>query len=196
MKFSTVVVLATFAFVAFRSAVGQQIGKDIVVEVKDALSQPSATANRYVSGYHSSVDGETIHYHSPDPDTDSALLVRGQNVAPSISWETEPMSDLHSDFTQFIWLAGMECAGFTGEVESHNFDFLINGQWWFTFRNAKDDTAKKWKVTGKDGSELTFNAAMTDKAGDLFGYMVLKVPAKDFPSGKPLVIEVRGDNSG
>jgi len=195
MKLSTVIVLASLALVAFRCTVGQQTGKEIVIEVKDALSQPSA-ARRYVSGYHSSVDGETIHYHSPDPDADSALLVRGQNVAPSISWETGPMPDVHSDFTQFIWLAGIECAGFTGEVESHNFDFLINGQRWFTFRNAKDDTAKNWKITGKDGSELTFNAAMTDRAGDLFGYMTLTVPAKDFRPGKSLLLEVRGDNSG
>ncbi len=196
MKLSTVVVLASFAFVAFRCAVSQQTRKEIVIEVKDILSQPSAGADRYVSGYHSSVDGETIHYHSPDPEADSAFLVRGQDVAPSISWETDPVPDVHSDFTQFIWLAGIEDQGFAEEVESHNFDFLINGQRWFTFRNAKDDTAKKWKVTSKDGAELTFNAAMTDKAGDLFGYMVLKAPAKDFPPGKSLLLEVRGDNSG
>jgi alpha-mannosidase len=196
MKLSTVIVLAGFALVAFRCAVAQQTGEEIVIEVNDTLSQPSAAADHYVGGYHSSVDGETIHYHSPDPDADSALLVRGQNVAPSISWETEPMPDVHSDFTQFIWLAGIECAGFTGEVESHNFAFLINGQRWFTFRNAKDDTAKNWKITGMDGSELTFHAAMTDRAGDLFGYMTLKAPAKDFRPGKSLLLEVRGDNSG
>src|SRR5579864_2789160 len=136
MKLSGVVVLACFASVAFRCAVGQKIGKEIVIEVKDALSQPSAAADHYVSGYHSSVDGQTIRYHSPDPNADSALLVRGQDVAPSISWETDPMPDVGSDFTQFIWLAGIECGGFPGEVEIHDFDFLINGQRWFIFRNA------------------------------------------------------------
>jgi hypothetical protein len=80
--------------------------------------------------------------------------------------------------------------------KSHKFDFLINGQRWFTFTNARDDTAKNWKVTGKDGSALAFNASMRDKAGDLFGYMVLRVPAKDFSPGKPLLLEVKGDNSG
>jgi alpha-mannosidase len=196
MRHSAVVVLVSFSLIAFRCAVGQHGGKEIVIEVKDASSQPSAETDRYVSGYRSSVDGETIHYHSPDPDADSALLVRGQDVAPSISWDTDPMPDVPSDFIQFIWLAGIEGAGFPTEVESHNFDFLINDQRWFTFRNAKDDKAKHWKVTGKDGSELTFNAAMTDKAGDLFGYMVLKAPAKDFPPGKSLRLEVRGDHSG
>jgi alpha-mannosidase len=196
MKLSRVFVLSCFFLVAFRCAVAQQAGREIAIEVKDASSQPSPSTGRYVSGYHSSVSGDTIHYHSPDPDADSALLVRGQDVAPSISWETDPMPDAHSDFIQFIWLSGIESKGFAEEAESHNFDFLINGQRWFTFRNAKDDTAKKWKVTGKDGAELTFNADMVDKAGDLFGYMVLKAPAKDFPAGKPFLLEVRGDHSG
>ena len=196
MKLSGVVVLACLAPVAFRCAVSQQTEKAIVIEVKDALPQPSAAADRYVSGYHSSVNGETIHYHSPDPDADSALLVRGQDVAPSISWESDPMPDVPGDFTQFIWLAGIECGGFPGEVEIHNFDFLINGQRWFTFKNARGDAAKNWKITGRNGSALTFNATMTDKAGDLFGYMVLKAPASDFPPGKALLFEVRGDNSG
>jgi len=97
----------------------------------------------------SSVGGETIHYHSPDPDADSALLVRGQDVAPSNLLEYRSHAGRASAFTQFIWLAGIESTGFVVEVEDHNFDFLINGQRWFTFRNAKDDTAKKWKVTVK-----------------------------------------------
>ena len=188
--------LASFALFALRCAVGQQPGKEIVIELKDALSKPSALADRYVGGYHSSVDGQTIQYHSPDPDAQSALLVRGQSIAPSISWETDPMPDAQNDFTQFIWLAGIECGGFPGEVEVHNFNLLINGERWFTFRNARGDAAKNWQIVGKDGSELTFNAAMKDKAGDLFGYMVLKVPARDFSPGKPLLLEVRGDNSG
>ena len=196
MKLSGVVLLACFALIAFRCAAGQQTGKEIVIEVKDTLSQPPAAADLYVSGYHSSVDGETIHYHSAHPDADTALLVRGQDVAPSISWQTDVMPDVRSDFTQFIWLAGIECGGFPGEVEIHNFDFLINSQLWFTFRNARGDAAKHWMITGKDGSVLTFNATMTDKAGDLFGYMVLKVPARDFSPGKALLLEVRGDNSG
>ena len=86
MKLSAVVVFASFALGACRCAVGQQTGKEIVIEVKDALPPPSDAVDRYVGGYHASIGGETIHYHSPDPDADSALLVRGQSVAPSISW--------------------------------------------------------------------------------------------------------------
>jgi alpha-mannosidase len=194
MKLSTI---AGFLVVAFISTIAQQRGKEIVIEVKDASSQPLGMSTRYISGYHTSVQGQTIDYHSPDPDADSALLVRGQTAAPSISWETDPMPEKPNGFAQFIWLAGIEYAGFTEEPASHNFDFLINGQLWFTFRNSKDDKAKKgWAFFGRGGSSLAFNTTMSDKAGDLFGYMVLKVPAKDFPPGKPLLLEVRGDNSG
>ncbi len=177
-------------------AFGQKAEQGILVEVKDAAGAESADGEHYLSGYRSSIQGQTIDYHSPHPDADAALLVRGQNSAPSISWNTDPIPAGPREFVQFIWLAGIECAGFAGETESHTFDVLINGERSFAFRNAKDDTAKKWKVSGKDGAELSFEAVMTDKAGDLFGYMVLKVPAKDFAPGKPLELTVRGDNSG
>src|ERR1700751_4396691 len=194
MKLSAI---AGFLFVACIYTIAQQRRKEVVIEVKDASSQPLGIPTRYISGYRASVQGQTIDYHSPDPDADSALLVRAQTSTPSISWETDPIGDVPDDLVEFIWLAGIECAGFAGEPTSHNFDFLINGQLWFTFRNAKDDKAKNgWTFSGRGGSSLTFNTTMTDKAGDLFGYMVLKVPAKDFPPGKPLLLEVKGDNSG
>ena len=177
----------------------QQLEHQIVIRVNDVratASAPAAPSLTYLNGYRSSISGQTIEYHSPDPDAESALLVRGQRIAPSISWETDPLPQSAGDYSQFIWLAGIECAGFAQENDSHPFDVLINGQRWFTFKNAKDSTAKNWKIEGKDGSELSFASTMTDKVGDLFGYMVLRVPAKDFVAGKPLTLEVDGDNSG
>ena len=181
------------------SSNAQQIQNQIVIRVTEvALTTPSPTTplGSYLNGYHSSINGQTIEYHSSDPDADSALLVRAQSIAHSISWETDPIPAAFSGYSQFIWLAGIECAGFEGEKDSHSFDFLINGQHWFTFRNTKDSTAKNWKLEGKDGAELSFASVMTDKVGDLFGYMVLKLPGRDFDAGKPLTLEVDGDNSG
>ncbi|MGA2857313.1 MAG: glycoside hydrolase family 38 C-terminal domain-containing protein [Candidatus Sulfotelmatobacter sp.] len=198
IELSAVILAALLTLGQHSHAAGQQLENQIVIRVHEtaatnaAPGQPVAT---YLNGYHSSITGETIEYHSSDPDADSALLVRGQRIAHSIAWETDPMPASNGDF-QFIWLAGIECAGFEGEKESHQFDFLINGQRWFSFKNAKDSTAKNWKVAGRDGAELSFAALITDKAGDLFGYMVLKVPGKDFEAGKPLTLEVNGDNSG
>jgi len=64
MKLSLVVVLASLVLTAFLCAFGQPTQQEIVIEVKDGVSQPFAASERYVSGYHSSVDGErftTIH---------------------------------------------------------------------------------------------------------------------------------------
>jgi alpha-mannosidase len=200
IRLLAVAILGSFFVTALHPhAFGQQSENEIVVRVEEgARATPGTIASglRYLNGYHSFIHGETIEYHSPDPDVDSALLVRAQNVAHSISWETDPMPKASGDFSQFIWLAGIESAGFVQEPDSHVFEFLIDGQPWFTFKNAKDATAKNWKIPGKDGAELSFASLMSDGVGDLFGYMVLKVPGKDFEPGKPLTLEVRGDNSG
>ncbi|HLV86849.1 MAG TPA: glycoside hydrolase family 38 C-terminal domain-containing protein [Candidatus Sulfotelmatobacter sp.] len=177
----------------------QQTGNAITISVTEPSS--SATdqhipAGGYLNGYRFTLRGQTINYHSSVPDADSALLVRGQTIAPAISWLTDPLPEHPTEFVQFIWIAGIESAGFEGEKDEHSFDVFINGQPWFVFKNLKDATAKSWKVSGRDGAELSFAAALKDKAGDLFGYMILKVPSKDFETGKPLALEVRGDNSG
>jgi len=198
--FAVAVILGGFLATAEQPhAFGQQLDNEIVIRVKEvaaSTSAPVASAAGYLNGYRSSINGQIIDYHSSDPDVDSALIVRAQNIAHSISWETDPMPELSSGYSQFIWLAGIECAGFEQEKDSHQFDFLINGQHWFTFKNAKDSTASDWRIAGKDGAELSFRSLITDGHGDLFGYMVLKVPGKDFAPGKPLTLEVSGDNSG
>jgi alpha-mannosidase len=177
----------------------EQPESKVIIKVTDAnpnFATSDSSGTEYLSGYRSSVNGQTIEYHSSDPDADSALLVRGQRIVHSISWLTDPLPQTHKQFLKFIWLAGIEHAGFVGESESHSFEFLINGQHWFSFKNAKDASAKNWTIPGKDGAELSFSALTSDHVGDLFGHMVLKIPAKDFEPGKPLTLEVDGDNSG
>lgn len=167
----------------------------IIVKVDDGVQAAAeADAGQYVSGYRTSVGGETIEYHSADPDVTSALLVRGKASAHSIAWETEPLPETAGTF-KVIWLAGLECAGFAGETGVHTFQLSINGEPWFAFQNRKDGSAKHWVVAGRDGAELSFDARMTDSVGDLFGYMVLKLPAGRFPAHQPLKLTVTGDNS-
>ena len=172
--------LATFLAA---NALGRQTENAIVIDAKDSATPtaPVASLSKYLIGFHSSIDGQTIEYHSSDPDADSALLVRGQRMAHTVSWQTDPLPEPSGDSYQFIWLAGIECAGFAEEKESHQFNLLINGQLWFTFKNAKDARAKAWQIAGKDGAELSFVATIADHVGDLFGYMTLKLPANDFP---------------
>ena len=55
--------MAGFLVVAFIFTIAQQRGKEIVIEVKDASSQPLGMSTRYTNGYHAPVQGQTIDYH-------------------------------------------------------------------------------------------------------------------------------------
>src|SRR6201993_2580291 len=94
------------AFLA-ASAFGQQTENAIVIDAKDsATTAAHASLSEYLNGYRSSVDGQTIEYHSSDPDADFALLVRGERMAHAASWQTDPLPEPSGDSYQFIWLAG------------------------------------------------------------------------------------------
>lgn len=160
----------------------------------------NVTQNRspeiFLNGYRASVSGQTITYHSSHPDAEVALIARARREMSTITWETDTLvAPAPGEFYQLVWLAGLEHAGWGNTKISHKFDFLINGQRWFTFENRKDSTAKKWTLIGKNGATLSFEALIADKFGDLFGHMFLKVSKKDFPAGKPLTLQVVGEDA-
>jgi alpha-mannosidase len=176
-----------------------QSGKEIVIDVTGPTD--GATTNNeigFLNGWAESVDGQTISYHSAVPGATDALIARAQRIAHSITWKTDPLhSTATGDSYHLLWLAGLDFSGWAEDKTEHTFDFFINGKHWFTFKNAKDATARKWTVHGEDGAELSFNATTADKFGDLFGYMHLDLPKEDFPANAPLTLSVVGhdDNS-
>jgi len=156
----------------------------------------SSPGQALVNGYRRTLHGQVLAYHSAHPDADSALLVRANREAPSIAWETDPLpSAAQGDDYRIVWLAGLEREGWPGK-DVHNFDLYVNGDRWFTFRNLKDAGAVKWTVAGKGGSELSFEATTVDRAGDLFGYMFLRIPKREVTPGVPLVLQVTGEDAG
>jgi alpha-mannosidase len=162
------------------------------IEINVTESRPGTT---YLNGYRRTLSGQVLAYHSSHPDADSALLVRANKEVPSISWETDPLPvTAADDYYRLVWLAGLECAGWPGK-ESHQFDLYVNGNRWFTFRNLKDENARKWRLTGELGAELSFEATVVDRAGDLFGYMFLKVPKSAVTAGTPLTLRVQGEGA-
>ncbi len=153
-------------------------------------------APAYLNGYRERIDGQIIQYHSSHPDAEAALIVRANSEAHSATWLTDTIPQhADGDSLQFLWLAGLERSGWGESKTGHAFNFLINGQHWFTFRNFKDSTAPHWSVRGKDGATLSFSAQMADRFGDQFGYMYLKLPGKDFPSNAPLTLQVVGEDA-
>jgi len=150
----------------------------------------------YINGFRKAVAGQVLAYHSSHPDAGTALLVRANKEAPAVTWETDPLpAAVQGDYYRLVWLAGLEREGWPGK-ESHRFDFYINGERWFTFLNLKNAQAWKWQVPGRLGSELSFEAAMADRAGDLFGCMYLKLPRSVFKPGAPLTLRVEGEDAG
>jgi alpha-mannosidase len=150
----------------------------------------------YLNGYARAVGGATIAYHSCHPDANSALLARARKGDNEISWLTDTIPDgIQGNYYFFVWIAGIEKEGFRNSSASYKFDLSINGERWFSFKNLKDDRARKWNVPGRDGARLSFEATWSDGPGDLFGYMTMKVPKEAFPAGKPLTVHVRGEES-
>jgi hypothetical protein len=179
------------------SLTAQEAGRDIVLNVRsDTTGHPAREEPRLLNGYRSTVSGQTIPYHSAHPDADAALLVRANSEAHSASWLTDTIPASSADsVVNFIWLAGLERSGWGESKSGHPFTLFINGERWFTFRNYKDSTASHWSVQGRDGAHLAFIAHMADRFGDQFGSMYLTLPRKVFPEGKPLLLEVVGEDA-
>ena len=195
-QFSMALICAAILF-AFLPHAWPQSGKEVVIDVTGPV-EASGTANEigFLNGWAESVDGQTINYHSAFPGATNALIVRAQRIAHSITWKTDPLPNtVTGDSYHLLWLAGLEFSGWAEDKNEHTFEFSINGKHWFTFKNAKDATARKWTVHGDDGAQLSFNATTADKFGDLFGYMHLDLPKKDFPANAPLTLSVVGQDA-
>lgn len=175
----------------------QKSGDEIRINIRQKIDPKNpADVGTFLNGYRKSVSGQLITYRSSHPDAEVAMLVRARKEAHSISWETDTVPDIYSgDQYRFIWLAGLECEGFQNPHKVHSFDLLVNGERWFTFKNVKDSTAKLWNVKSANGAELSFEATVVDRAGDLFGYMFLNVPKRLVPSGKSLTLQVVGEDA-
>ncbi len=181
----------TLSAAPFLATAMQRDENSIVINITEKTH-----AQDFLNGYRASISGQTLTYHSSHPDAEVALIARARREVSTIVWETDTLSaPPQSEFYQFVWLAGLEHAGWGNTKVSHKFDFFINGQRWFTFENRKDSTAQKWMISGKNGAALSFEALTVDRFGDLFGHMFLKVSKKDFPSGKPLTLQVIGEDA-
>ncbi|HLX13531.1 MAG TPA: hypothetical protein VKS81_12020, partial [Bacteroidota bacterium] len=193
MKSKISILVFTFVcLITLRAQTGQN---PISVNVRDKGSNESPL--RYLNGYRREIEGSTITYHSVHPDAEDALIARVNAEAPSITWETDTMTaDFPGNAYRFVWLAGMDRIGWGNATTPHTFHMLLNGTQIFIFHNRKDSTAPHWTITGANGEELTFDARMRDKYGDLFGYMFLSVPKDKYPAGAPLKIRVDGMNEG
>ncbi len=178
-------------------AFSQQLGDEIHLNIRQKVdSLTPADAGTYLNGYRRTIEGQTMTYRSSHPDADVALIVRARKDAHLITWETDTVPDIYaSDQYRFIWLAGLEREGFQNPQEVHSFDLLVNGERWFTFKNRKDTSAKMWKIRSIKGAELSYETIVVDRVGDLFGHMILTIPKRLVQPGKPLRLQVVGEDA-
>jgi alpha-mannosidase len=180
----------------------QQAGKQkyqITVNVlqKDSEESKESIGNElFTNGFREVISGNVLSYHSSHPNAESALIARARKDMQSISWRTDTLMSTSSDsYHRFLWLSGLERAGWEPGGTPRTFELFINGEKWFTFKNLKDSSALNWTVYGKAGATLSFHSDMVDRYGDVFGRMIMQLPKKHFPANAPLIIRVDGENS-
>jgi hypothetical protein len=151
------------------------------------------TESRFLNGFVKEIAGEQIDYHSFHPYATAALLTRCLDGKRIISWQTEAIPPNYTDeFVTFIWIAGHSTGTSSADATFH---VAIDGWPWFTFTTVKERRVKEWTVEGKDGARLSFDARWEDTVNDLFGYVSMKVPVRDFPRGQPLLVSIVGDSA-
>lgn len=159
---------------------------------READEQRSFAAPGWISGYHAALSGGTITYHSPQPDVNSALLVRSLDSRDFIAWETAPVPhDFTGDFASFIWMFGMDV-----DSSPHEYGLHVNGRNWFRFANPRESRKRQWSLSGPHGSRLDFRITMIDRHGDIFGYAALRVPGSELRRGQPVHLKVVGESAG
>jgi len=177
--------------IALLAGLGLLLLFEIKAGPQEAEYWPKGTA-RWLQGYARSVSGETIAYHSAQPDVNSALLVRALDTKSQIEWETEAIpTDWSDSYLTFIWLAGMAT-----QKGGHKFNLYAHGARLLTFTSAEDASQKLRIFSGQEGTELIFKATKVDQFDELFGYMFLKLPLRFCRKGQALRIKVVGEPAG
>ncbi|MCK4748353.1 MAG: glycosyl hydrolase family 38, partial [Bacteroidales bacterium] len=82
------------------------------------------------------------------------------------------------------------------DVRSYDFHLHVNGEKYLTFSNPESNEKLTWSIKGKDGAELTFNVTLIDNSKDQMGFATLKLPKSAIVPGKPVTLEISGEDAG
>ncbi len=164
----------------------------LMILLWSSAAAPQTVHTVWVQGYAKTVRGGDFQYHSPHPGVASSLLIRSQDSAESIEWESAPVPEgKRENDLAFIWIFGIDA-----NRERHVFDLHVNGEQWLSFSNPPDTLEKRISVDGKNRSRLTFLTTLVDRYDDMMGYAILHVPASALPPGKPVRFKITGESAG
>ncbi|MBN1939316.1 MAG: hypothetical protein JW843_07010 [Candidatus Aminicenantes bacterium] len=164
----------------------------ILTTLAGAACSSGKYAGPWLQGWSKTIAGEVLSYHSPYPDVSQALLSRATDGTMTISWETAPIpADFKGETATFIWMCGLAT-----QDGAHRFEMKIDGRPLLSFRTGKDASEKTWEIPGPNGVSLRFETTMVDQFEELFGFMFLTLPASAVTPGRPVRIDVTGENGG
>jgi len=146
-----------------------------------------------VSGFGSALSGETIEYHAPIPGVDRCLVVRSEDSARGIEWETASVPDLPgtTETVTFVLLAGIDA-----NEDRRSFELSIDGRPVLRFQNPATAAEETVHWRGSDGVRAEFRVTLVDRYADAMGFLFLHVPRAFLVPGRPLRLSVRGESAG
>jgi len=162
------------------------------VYAPDVRIRPPATT---VPGFARTISGEEIEYHAPVPGVSRALVVRSEDTARSIAWETAPVpaeaADNGTGTVTFAMLAAIDA-----NEDRRRFTLLVDGRPAVEFTNPSvaEEGVLAWE--GEAGIRLELRVTLVDRYADAMGFLFLRLPRDRVRPGEPVRVEVRGENAG
>ncbi|MCK5136397.1 MAG: hypothetical protein KAR19_11465 [Bacteroidales bacterium] len=145
----------------------------------------------FFQGYVEEVSGKRFGYHSPFPNVNTSLLLRGQADYAPIGWKTEVIPKSYGErYITFIWLFGMDVTS-----NPVNFHLSVNDKQLFSFSSPGTSKLGITTLRGEDGAELSFNVTMLDKHEDQMGFAILKLPVKAVKLGESTHLKVSSETT-
>ncbi|RLD34697.1 MAG: hypothetical protein DRI73_03570, partial [Bacteroidetes bacterium] len=122
-------------------------------------------------GFSEKTSGIDFSYSSTIPGYKSCMIVRATTGKQFMEWKTEPIpKDYKQKEAVFLWLAGMG-----NNLGNAKMILRVNDTEELVFHTS---AKKEWEVKNPGGLTLSFVTNTADGAGDLFGFMFLRVPMK------------------
>ncbi|MGW8268429.1 MAG: glycoside hydrolase family 38 N-terminal domain-containing protein, partial [Longimicrobiales bacterium] len=172
-------------------APGASDGSQASAPPSSLLSVPLSSP--FLQGYARDLEGEVLQYHSPVPTVGTSLLVRSEDRARSIAWESQSVpADFDGEEAVFALMVGIDV-----NAEPRGFDLRVGGREAFRIRNplqARVGDTLRWR--GDHGIRGEFQITLLDRYGDAMGFLFLTVPRGILEPGSPVEFEVLGESAG
>jgi len=151
-----------------------------------------ALPSPWLAGYQQSIAGQELEYHSPLPEAQRSLLVRSDDSARSMEWETAVVPvNFGEEVASFVLLAGIDATDDTRE-----FVLSIDGRPALRFETPLVAEIGTLNWVGEGGVRAEFRVTLVDRYADAMGYLLLHVPHQLLRPGEPLRLSVAGESAG